>query len=188
MISNFIMISKNYNKTNFHSHTFCVFTEVAIAEIQNRAVNYKSKSGSSYYFTEIGVYRLSNHWGRVANCKWRLESVNSTSNSKTRLGFALWTSFHNDNDYEKLYFITVNFDKKTTNYHHKNSIEYSEKVLYRTSTEVTKTIKIIRNLFANDSWAKHFEYQDIDELRKTIIKNLITTNKSLQEIKKELRG
>lgn len=99
------MTSKIYNKTNFHQHTFCVFQEVLLVEIQNLNPNYKSKSGSSYYFLEMGVFRLSNHWGRAANCKWRLESNTTQSTNRTRLGFANWTSFHNDNDIEKLYFI-----------------------------------------------------------------------------------
>ena len=64
---------ETYNKTNFHKHTFCIFQEVDFELIKNLKLNFKSKSGSSYYFVENGVYRLSNHWSRVANCKWRLD-------------------------------------------------------------------------------------------------------------------
>ena len=66
------MTTKTYNKTNFHKHTFCIFHEVDFDVVKELKPNYTSKSGSSYYFVESGVYRFSNHWGRAANCKWRL--------------------------------------------------------------------------------------------------------------------
>ena len=81
-------MSKTYNKTNFHKHTFCIFKEVDFETIQNLKPNYKSKSGSSYFFTDQGVYRLSNHWGRAANCKWRLEISSKsqiTNSNRTKL-------------------------------------------------------------------------------------------------------
>jgi len=103
--------SKTYNKNNFHSHTFCIFQEVGLEELQNLSLNYKSKSGSCYYFTKTGVYRLSNHWGRAANCKWRLINDKDNINSnRTKLGYANWSDFYPDNDYEKLYFIKVDYD------------------------------------------------------------------------------
>jgi hypothetical protein len=175
---------KIYNRNNFHKHTYCVFHEAAFSEIENQKPNYKSKSGSSYYFTETGVYRLSNHWGRAANCKWRLESTRENP-SRTKLGFAQWNAFHRDNDSEKLYFIVVEFDKKMVSYQHKNAADHKDAIL-RTASETTKIIKQIRNLFDSDSWAKHFD-TDIETLTKSIIEKLITSNHSLSEIKIEIR-
>lgn len=180
------MNTKTYNRFNFHRHTFCVFDEVAMQSIEGKKADYKSKSGSSYFFTEDGVYRLSNHWGRAANCKWRLQTTISNS-FRTKLGFANWSAFHPDNETEKLYFITVDFENQTVQYQHKCSPDYQENYVLRTTAETTKVIKSIRELFSSDSWAKHFENAEIEMLRKIIIENLITTNQSLLEIKRTLR-
>jgi len=179
------MISKTYNRFNFHRHTFCIFTEVAIESIDSQKVDYKSKSGSGYYFTKDGVYRLSNHWGRAANCKWRLQS-DGTNTSRTKLGYADWKSFHPDNDTEQLYYVTVDFEHQTANYQHRCSVDYQENFVLRTASETTKVIKSIRDLLSNDSWAKHFQFEDIADLRKAIIEKLMTTNQSLLEIKRQL--
>jgi hypothetical protein len=180
------MSTKIYNKSNFYRHTFCVFKEVELAAIENRKADYKSKSGSSYYFTIDGVYRLSNHWGRAANCKWRLESVNSKTADRNRIGYASWNSFHADNEVEKLYFITVDFDNKTVSYSHKNAEVFPEKALLRTATETTKIIKQIRGLFDNEAWTKYFDLDDIAAIRRKIIEQLIQSNQTLQQIKNDL--
>ena len=73
---------EQYHKNNFHSHTFCEFVAVESLPKIFSTPNYKSKSGSSYFFTEEGVYRSSNHWGRAANCRWRLIAI---SNAKMQL-------------------------------------------------------------------------------------------------------
>jgi len=180
------MAIKKYNRTNFHKHTFCVFSEVPFTEIENKKYDYKSRSGSVYYFTEDGVYRLSDHWGRAAHCKWRLESYVPT-NAKLKLGFALWTSFHWDNDAEKLYFINADFCSGKVTYEHKDSGNYNGKALLRSASDTTKTIRQIRNLLGTDSWAKYLD-GDIAELRKKIIEKMITTNLSLSEIKRSIKN
>lgn len=177
------MESKTYNQHNFHKHTFCVFREVEISAIEKRAPDFSSKSGSIYYFTQTGVYRLSNHWSRVANCRWRLESQLDNP-SRTKLGFAPWTAFHKDIDSEKLYFVTVDFKTNTVNYQHKESAETGNAIL-RTASETTKIVKQIRNLLETDSWAKYLN-QNIEDLRKIIIEQLITTSFPLAEIKRNL--
>jgi hypothetical protein len=180
------MAIKKYNRSNFHKHTFCVFTEVPFTEIENKKYNYKSRSGSIYYFTDDGVYRLSDHWGRAAHCKWRLESSNPNT-TKLKLGFALWTSFHWDNDAGKLYFINIDFSTGKVTYEHKDSGNYDGKALLRSASDTTKTIRQIRNLLSTESWAKYFE-GDIAELRTKIIERMIATNLSLSEIKIAIRS
>jgi hypothetical protein len=182
------MENKTYTKYNFHQHTFCVFKEVDGKEINDLKPNFKSKSGSLYFFNDQGVFRQSNHWGRAANCKWRLESANSGASSRNKIGFANWNSFHNDNEIDKLYFITVDVSLKTATYLHKNNEEYIKTAILRTASETTKRIKIIRNFFENESWAKHFDEVNIDLLRYQIIQKLIETNLSLQEIKSTIRN
>lgn len=183
-------MSKIFNKSNFHKHTFCVFQEVGLEAVKDLKLHYKSKSGSSYYFVEEGVYRLSNHWSRVANCRWRivaLKSVAVTNSSRIKLGYAKWCDFHHDNNFEKLYFIELN-QQNEVNYFHKNSDNYTNQQL-RTSIETTKIIKQIRTLLQETSWATYLKNDSIEELRAKIIKQLITTKATFQEIRKEyLKG
>lgn len=167
-------------------NTFCVFLEVGMERIENLPLQYDSKSGSKYYYSKEGMYRLSNHWGRLANSKWRLEPLVTESVSKFKLGFATWDSFYPDNSEDELYYLEANYVTNTVNYQHKNNPDYNSKSILRTSFETAKKIKQIRNLLALTTWAKYFDYDDIDELRKLIIEQLIYTNKTLDEIKREL--
>lgn len=167
-------------------NTFCVFNEVFLDKIDGLQIQYDSKSGSKYYYTKEGMFRLSNHWGRIANSKWRLEPMETETESKYKLGFAFWDEFYPDNAEEEIYYLEANYSKNTVNYQHKNNPNYDKKAILRTSFETTKKIKQIRNLFELTSWAKYFEYDDIDELRKEIIQQLIYTKKTLEEIKREL--
>jgi len=167
-------------------NTFCVFQEVLSDKIKDLKVQYDSKSGSKYFYTKEGMFRLSNHWGRLANSKWRLEPLYPESESKLKIGFASWDSFYPDNSEEELYYIEVNYIQKTANYQHKNNPDYDTKAILRTSFETTKKIKQIRNLFQLTSWAKYFEYEDIEDFRKLIIEQLIYSNKTLEEIKRTI--
>ena len=170
---------------NSFKNTFCVFKEMQIENILGFVVQYDSKSGSKYYYTELGMYRLSNHWGRLANSKWRLESMRPETTSKFKLGFALWQNFHPDNAVEQLYYVEVNLENNTANYQHKNNPYYDGKAILRTTFETTKRIKQVRNIIHLTSWAKYFEHDDIYYLREKITTELIYSNKTLEQIKKE---
>ena len=167
-------------------NTFCIFTEVLKPAI-TRKFDFESKSGSAYYFTSLGMYRRSNHWGRLANSKWRLEPLEPESESKTKWGFAEWTNFYPDNATDFLYYLEVDYSKGTVNYQHKNNPHYDNKAILRTSFETTKKIKQIRNLLNLSSWASYFDYDDINVLRQQIIDDLIYTDKSLETIKREIQ-
>jgi hypothetical protein len=173
---------------NSFKNTFCVFHEATLDSINGLELQYDSKSGSKYFYTKVGMYRLSNHWGRLANSKWRLEALEPETNSKTKLGFAPWAHFYPDNAHDELYYLEVNYLKKTVNYQHKKNPNYDNNAILRTSFETTKRIKQVRNLFTLTSWAKYFDYEDLDILRKKIIDELIFTNKSLEEIKREVKS
>lgn len=182
------MTTTKYNRTNFHKHTFCVFQEIDVTMVGTLQLNYKSKSGSSYFFTEDGVYRLSNHWSRVANCRWRLQEnpkLQKTNPNRIKLGLAQWSEFYADNELEKLYFIEVDFDQKTAIFNHKGSSSFSEDKMLRTASETAKVIKQIRLLLLEDSWTKYLKPVGIDELRKEIIVQLIQTNQSFNEIRRK---
>jgi len=171
----------------FFKNTFCVFEEILKPNINKEQFDYTSKSGSCYYFTKQGMYRLSNHWGRLANSKWRLVSLGLFTESKFKWGYAPWESFYPDNSIDKLYFIQPDFNNNTVNYQHENAPEFDNKAILRTSFETAKKIKQIRNLLNLTSWAKYFEYHDLEELRKKIILELVYTDKSLEEIKREFQ-
>lgn len=171
---------------NSFKNTFCVFHEVTLDSTEGLELQYDSKSGSKYFYTKEGMFRLSNHWGRLANSKWRLEPLDPETDSKTKLGFALWVNFYPDNALDELYYLEANYQNKTVNYQHKMNPNYDNKAILRTSSETTKRIKQVRNLFNLTSWAKYMVYDDLDFLRKKIIDELIFTNKPLEDIKRQL--
>lgn len=184
------MGAKSFHRNNFHKNTFCIFKEVALDAISALKLNYKSKSGSQYYFTETGVYRLSNHWGRAANCKWRLQPSQPQScinpENRMKLGFAFWSDFHRDNDTEKLYFIEMDFENQSVNFQHKDSGNCNPTAVLRNASETTKRIRQIRNLLENDAWTSYYPEQNSKELTVKVIRQMIQTDKTLQHIKSAL--
>ncbi len=174
-----------YPKKNSFKHTFCIFREVEMNEIEGLKEQYTSKAGSRYFYSEKGMYRLSNHWGRLANSKWRLIASENTSASKTKLGFANWDDFYPDNDTDLLYFIEADFTTNIANYQHKQHPSYDGKAILRNSSETAKVLKRVKNILILTSWAKFYE-EDIEVLREKIVKELIYTNKPLDQIKREL--
>lgn len=179
---------KNFKPSpNSFKNTFCVFNEVIAESVKDLKIQFESKAGSVYYYTKEGMYRQSNHWGRLANSKWRLIMLEPETQSKFKLGFATWEDFYPDNKEDKLYYIEADFENNTVTYQHKMNPDFDGKAILRTSFETTKRIKQIRNLQQLTSWAKHFDYDDIQELRAEIINELIFTEKSLEEIKREIQ-
>lgn len=178
-------MSKIYNKFNFHKHTFCVFKEVSLGEIELLEPNHKSNSGSTYYFTEAGVYRVSNHWGRAANCRWRLESDNKNVNQKIKVGYANWTDFYPNNEQENLFYINLNRETKEVTFQHKCNPDYDGKAQLRNASETAKVIRTLHEIITSDSWAKYLNFNDINELRNEVVNLLITSNASFIEIKRK---
>ncbi|WP_299064928.1 hypothetical protein [uncultured Polaribacter sp.] len=173
---------KTYNKNNFFKHTFCEFTQIDDFDLPKKTV-YVSKSNSMYFYTDEGVYRKSNHWGRVANCRWKLIANKNYKNQNTVTAFAKWDDFYPINSSEKNFYIDVNFDKKTVVIRPKKEKE----VLYLFSlSEAQKRSKQIMHLFKNDKWAKYFE-NDIEILRVKIISDFINSNLALSEIKRRFK-
>ena len=134
-----------YTRHTLHNHTFCRFQRVPFSFWETIKPNYVSKSGSAYYFTEEGVYRCSNHWGRAANCKWRLEGPKS-STSRTEVGFAKWDSFYPDYPNEALYWVGIDADTASLHYYHKNCPEYNSQPLF-TASQMQKIIRKYREYF-----------------------------------------
>lgn len=180
-------MEKNFRPSpNSFKNTFCVFQEQHLDVVKGLSVQFQSKAGSTYYYSDLGMYRISNHWGRLANSKWRLIPLEPETSSKFKLGFASWDDFYPDNAVEQLYYLEVNYVSNTVNYQHKNNPSYDQKAILRTSFETTKKIKQIRNLLGLTSWAKYYDYEDIAVLRQKVVDQLVFTTKTLEEIKLEL--
>lgn len=178
---------KKFTRDNFFKKTYCVFKGVPLREITRRKPHYRSESGSTYYYTKNGVYRLSNHWGRAAKCNWRLVSEIPVEIDDLRLGYADWTDFReNLSEDIDAYYIAVDFDIKKVSYKHKDNPEYNGEAIIRPVDATRRLIKQIKNLLEDHKWAKYYDYDDLDEFRKDIILQLVNTNKTLQEIRKEL--
>lgn len=64
------------NRFSFHKATSCTFIGVPFGQMPKRLPDHKSPSGSRYWYEESGVYRLSDHWGRVSSCHWYLVKDN----------------------------------------------------------------------------------------------------------------
>ena len=72
------------DSTNFHLCTIALFTPIATP---SREADYVSKTpwgevSSRYWYTEDGVIRESNHWGRVASCRWNLYGLNEGADGR----------------------------------------------------------------------------------------------------------
>ena len=173
---------KTYNQTNFFKHTFCEFQQVDNFDFPEDN-NYKSKSDSIYFYTEEGIYRKSNHWGRVANCRWKLISIENYKNQQIVIGFAKWIDFYPINSTEKIFFIDMNFEEKTVKL---QSRKDKIKNHVFTFPEAQKRIKLIKHLLNDDKWAKHFDLE-IEELRYKIFSEFMNSEKSLPEIKRSFK-
>lgn len=185
MVAFFISIYfhlKTYNQTNFFKHTFCEFQQVDDFEFPINT-SYKSKSESIYFYTKEGVYRKSNHWGRVANCRWKLVANKEYKNQHVVIGFAKWMDFYPINSTKKNYCIVVNFEKNSAKI---QPIQENSPNSAFTFSEVQQRMKQINHLFKEDSWAKYFDLEIVD-LREKVILELINSRKNLQEIKQSFK-
>ena len=188
-MSNSSSFSAVYNRFNFHKYTFCIFKEVKLEESPSLSIHYKSKSGSQYSFTKKGVFRISNHWGRASNCRWRLISSSSSriNNSQPRIGYADWTDFYPNNETEKLFYITIDWETRVLNFMHCHSPQFNNKAVVRTASETAKRIKQIQEVLKDKQWSKYLNFEDYDQLEKEVVEELITTNLSFLEIKRKFQ-
>ncbi|MDY8136128.1 hypothetical protein [Aquimarina sp. 2201CG5-10] len=182
-----IEVKKVYTRNNFFNKTYCVFRGVSLREISRRKPNYRSESGSSYYYTKHGVYRLSNHWGRAAKCNWRLASDFPAEIDNLRLGYADWMDFRENLDGDvDAYYISVDFENKKVQYTHRDNPNYDGVAVLRSSDATRKLIKQIKNLLETHKWAKYYDYDNLEDFREEVITKLINSNITLNELRREL--
>lgn len=170
-----------YNRFNFFKNTFAVFTK-ALQPNNFTKPHYKSKHGSCYFFTNEGVFRYSNHWGRVGNCRWRLDELDYKQQTNY-WGFCSWNDFFTNNEDEKLYFIEKVSNNKYTFNHKSNAT--NNNLIFRSANETAKIIKKINELNENSIWSKHLQFANFNDLKDYFITQLITTNKSFIKIKQD---
>ncbi len=176
---------KTYNKFNFFKYTYCEFTEVSSDIFIENPAHFKSKSDSQYYYTPEGVYRYSDHWGRVANCRWKLIANNKFKNQQMHLGYAKWTDFYHLNDTERLFYIQIDFPNKKVSFKHIGSSKNNTYFLF-SALEAQKRVKQIRLLLKEDKWAKYYT-TDINELRQNIISAYVNSNTTIQVLKQQFK-
>ncbi|WP_075343054.1 hypothetical protein [Tenacibaculum agarivorans] len=168
-----------YNKTNFFKHTYCVFEYQDPEVLQEKDVHFKSKSGSSYVYTEKGVYRYSNHWGRVANCRWKLNGIDKYRNQNYYVGYANWSDFYSLTSNEKLFSLKVDFSTKRVEVYQPDE---NEAIPLFSVTVIFKKKKEVEEVFKNTKWMQYYD-EEVEVLQKEIITELINSDATLKEIK-----
>jgi len=153
---------------------------------EEKAVHFKSKSGSYYFYTEEGVFRYSDHWGRVASCRWRIKGIEVYKNQDFYVGYAKWTDFYPLNDVDKVYYISPNFETKQAKIIRLYPEENKEVYLMNLPL-AHQRLKQIQMLFKEYKWAKYIN-ADIEELRSILVERLITSNISLDILKRKLKS
>ena len=176
---------KTYHKYNFFKYTYCEFDSVKIDFFKEKKTHFKSKSGSYYFYTEEGVFRYSDHWGRVASCRWRIKGIDVYKNQDFYVGFAKWTDFHPLNDVDKVYYIHANLETKQAKILRLTNDENKE-VYLMNAPLAHQRLKQIQTLFKEYKWAKYIN-ADIDVLRKILMEQLVSCNTSLDILKRQLK-
>lgn len=177
--------AQQFNRNNFYRKTFCFFKTVENFEIDLKNFKYHSKSGSSYFFTDEGVYRYSNHWGRVGNCRWRLIKNSAFEFKSQQIGFARWKDFYENDDDKFLFFIDVN-DDGTFEVNHRNHQKYNQNLAVFNAPEVKKRLQTIAMIQEDSNWTKHLNFENSVENQQKAIYFLRTTRKSWLAIKRIL--
>lgn len=179
-----VVTKLNYHKQNFFKNTYCVFKAVDFQELKNKTPDFVSRSGSAYFYTNGGVYRISSHWGRAATCRWRLQVDSKNYSNGKKAGFAKWTDFYKDNEVEKLYFIQKSEFTHKYEYFHKHEPFYTPDYILRTASDTRKVLRQLKAITTETKWAKYVPHDDLEDLRSYLINGLITSNKTLPELKR----
>lgn len=175
---------ERYNRFNFYRYSYCEFEMKEVDFFTEMNAHFQSRSNSYYYYTDKGVYRYSNHWGRVASCRWKIKGIEDYKNQNYYVGYANWSDFYPLNDVDRVFYLEVDFKIQQVNILRKDK-DYEDDFFLMTSDFAHQRLKQIQTLFKEYKWAKYFD-DDIDVLREKLITGLIASNKSIQELKQQL--
>lgn len=93
---------------NFHDATRAVFQQTLLENIPQRPADFISASGSRYWKTTRGVYRLSDHWGLgIRSCDWYLRTFSGEKGDGLAVGFCAWENFHRDDKGDVHYYMVA---------------------------------------------------------------------------------
>lgn len=177
---------KAYHHFNFFKHTYCEFEQVGNDFFSNIKPHYTSKSGSNYFYTEEGVYRYSNHWGRVANCRWKISGIEDYKNQSYYVGYSNWLDFYPLNNFEKTFYLEWDPENNIPKIYRIK--EGSSSTGYLMTLEFAqKRLKQIKTLFKNYKWAQYYN-QDMAFVREKLIAKLMNSEESLQKLKQRLKN
>jgi len=177
---------KSYHNFNFFKHTYCEFVMKSESFFLENKIHYKSKSGSLYFYTSKGVYRYSNHWGRVANCRWKINGIENYKNQDRYVGYANWSDFYPLNNYDKAFYIDPNTQNGNGKIYRIKE-NHSTNNFLMTLEFALKRLKQIKLLFKDDRWALYFN-ENVEMVRSKLITKLINSDKPLQALKQSLKN
>lgn len=87
-----------HTSENYYMDTFANFSR---CDMPDTAPDYVSNSGSTYWYCDDGVIRMSDHWGYgVASCDWLLEGVgygygmHMRPDLNARMGWSVDEAYH----------------------------------------------------------------------------------------------
>ncbi len=158
---------------------------VAKTFFKEKSPHYKSKSGSLYLYSEKGVYRYSNHWGRVANCRWKIKGIEDYKNQNYYVGYAEWSNFHPLNSSEKIFYIEVANNDEAKLFNIKDTP--SNEPFLMTLDFAFKRLKQLKILYKDYKWATYYN-ENVYLARNILTEKLISSDKTLQELKQSLKS
>lgn len=157
---------------------------VDITFFKEKSPHYKSKSGSLYLYSEDGVYRYSNHWGRVANCRWKIKGIEDYKNQNYYVGYALWTDFHPLNSTAKVFYLEVDSKGEVKIV---NAKEVTNTAPFLMTLDFAyKRLKQIKVLYKDYKWATYYN-DNVELVRNKLLDKLINSDTPLQDLKKSLK-
>ncbi|UMB60502.1 hypothetical protein MHL31_15645 [Lutibacter sp. A80] len=149
-------------------------------------IHYKSKSGSLYFYAENGVYRYSNHWGRVANCKWKIKGVEAYKNQIYYVGYAKWSDFYPLNSKEKNFYIIIEVETNEPKIFRVKEGDKTTPFLMTLEFALLR-LKEIKKLYKDYKWATYYN-ETVEVVRNKLIYKLINSDKTLQVLKQSLKN
>ncbi len=176
----------NYHKFNYFKHTYCEFKKVEIDFFSKCEYHYKSKSGSLYFYTEEGVYRYSNHWGRVANCRWKISGIEAYKNQIYYVGYSNWIEFYPLNNSEKVHYVKTNVETEDLKIQKATGKNDTTHFLMTLDFALLR-LNQIKKLNKDFKWATYYN-ENIEVLRNKLIDKLINSDETLQVLKQSLKN
>ena len=162
------------NRDTFFKNTYADWEMVK--KHPDREPDYKSSSGSEYWYEKEGVYRRSNHWGNVASCWWLLNGNQYQSMKHEKdLTYAQSKKAHQKEDeiYKNLRYSNIGFKNNDIWYDGGSFVEYAltgyakwEDISKKDDIPVDEIAKreLLQNVLITENYNKRYDtpYQEND--------------------------